>query len=152
MKILQGLSPKGNTPISQGLSPQGTAPSRLKLASAATLAVAIVAAAPALGVRQQPARIQVVAKEFELGQSRYTLRAGPAIIELVNSGEDEHDLALRRRAPDARTIRIASTLPGGIARVQAKLAPGRYLLWCTLADHRGRGMHAHLTVVRRASQ
>jgi hypothetical protein len=114
----------------------------------AALALAAVAAAPAGGGRQQPARIQVVAKEFELSQSRYTLPAGRAVIELVNSGEDEHDLALRHRAPGARTIRISSTLPGGVGRIQAKLAPGRYLLWCTLADHRAQGMRARLSVVR----
>jgi hypothetical protein len=115
------------------------------------LVLAAMAAAPAGGGggRQQPARIQVVAREFELSQSRYTLAAGRAIIELVNSGEDEHDLVLRRRAPGARVIRISSTLPGGVAHVQAKLAPGRYLLWCTLADHRAQGMLARLTVVRR---
>jgi hypothetical protein len=134
----------------QGVSPQGAVPSHRKYRRAVLVAVALAAitAAPAGGVRQQPARIQVIAKEFELTQSRYTLPAGHAVIELVNSGEDEHDLALRRRTAGARTIRISSTLPGGVARVQAKLAPGRYLLWCTLADHRAQGMRARLTVVR----
>jgi hypothetical protein len=111
------------------------------------LALAAVAAAPAGGSRWQPARIQVVANEFDLSQSRYTLPAGRAVIELVNSGEDEHDLALRRRAPGARTIHISSTPPGGVAHVQTNLAPGRYLLWCTLANHRVQGMQARLTVV-----
>jgi len=105
-------------------------------------------AAPAGGETRLPARVQVVAKEFELGPSRYTLRAGAAIVELVNFGEDEHDLALRRVAPGARTIHVRSTLPGSVRRVQATLAPGSYVLWCTLADHRAQGMHTRLSVLR----
>jgi hypothetical protein len=118
---------------------------------AVVLLLAFVPATPA-GSARGPARIQVVAKEFELGPSRYVLPAGSAIVELVNSGEDEHDLALRRNARGARTIRIGSTLPGAVARVQAKFAPGRYTLWCTLADHRALGMHAPLTVAPSSSR
>ena len=119
----------------------------------AVVALALAAAGAAhAGSRPEPARMQVVANEFELGQSRYTLRAGPAIIELVNSGEDEHDLALRRRAAGARTIRLASVLPGNIGRLRASLVPGRYTLWCTIADHRARGMRGALTVVARRPQ
>jgi uncharacterized cupredoxin-like copper-binding protein len=88
----------------------------------------------------------VVAKEYELGPSRYTLRAGDSLIELVNSGEDDHDLALRRNALRARTIHVPAVRPGAIRRLAANLAPGRYTLWCTLPGHRAAGMQARLTV------
>ena len=68
-----------------------------------------------------PARVQVAADEFSFALSRQSLRSGAAIVQLANYGEDDHDLALR-------------------------LVPGRYTLWCTLADHRRRGMHATLVV------
>ena len=96
-----------------------------------------------------PGRVQVAADEFSLVLSRPWLRTGPAIVQLANYGEDEHDLALRRRAAGARTYRLRSTLPRHVRELELRLAPGRYSLWCTLADHRARGMRATL-VVRRA--
>jgi hypothetical protein len=95
-----------------------------------------------------PARVQVGADEFSFALSRRTIRSGPAIIELVNYGEDEHDLALRRHAFRARTFRLQTTRPSGVRDLELRLAPGRYALWCTLADHRARGMHATLVVRR----
>lgn len=95
-----------------------------------------------------PARLQVTADEFRLALSRRTLRAGPAIVELVNFGEDEHDLVLRRKAAAARSFRIPSVRPGKVGEVELRLAPGRYALWCSIADHRRRGMSATLTVRR----
>src|SRR5262249_11533282 len=43
-----------------------------------------------------PARVQVVAREFSLALSRPSIKAGTAIIELANFGEDAHDLRLQR--------------------------------------------------------
>jgi plastocyanin len=114
--------------------------------AAAVVCSAAVATAPAQSIIRSPERLQVVAKEYELGPSRYTLRAGDSLIELVNSGEDDHDLALRRSAPRARTIHVSVVRPGAIRRLAANLAPGRYTLWCTLPGHRAAGMQALLTV------
>lgn len=107
------------------------------------IALALVALALA------PARVQVSADEYRFALSRATIRSGPAIVELVNYGEDEHDLALRRLAPGARTRRIGVVRPGAVGELEVRLAPGRYALWCTVADHRARGMRATLVVRRR---
>ncbi len=112
----------------------------MKLVVAALLASA-VGAAPA------PARVQVVADEFSYALSRQTVKAGPALIELANFGEDEHDLRLRR-VGGTRTYRIGKVLPGERATLEAKLAPGTFRLWCSLGDHRARGMSATLRVKR----
>jgi hypothetical protein len=93
-----------------------------------------------------PARVQVSATEFQLVLSRGAIKAGPAIVELVNRGEDEHDLALRRVGSGAVTRRIGTVAPGGVGELSARLRPGRFVLWCTLADHRARGMRATLVV------
>jgi len=93
-----------------------------------------------------PARVQVSADEFALALSRSSIRAGGAIVELVNYGEDDHDLALRRIAAGARTYRIGIVHPGGTGELERVLRAGRYRLWCTLADHRARGMSATLHV------
>lgn len=116
---------------------------------AAAVLVAM-AAAPALGARKPaPARVQVVTEEFSLTLSRRTLTAGPAIVELANFGEDPHDLKLRRRATGAPTLMIPEVGPSRQAQLRARLAPGRFVLWCSVADHRQRGMEARLTVRRR---
>jgi hypothetical protein len=109
-------------------------------------ATALAATAPA--ATPSPARVQVTADEFRLTLSRTSIRRGPAVLELLNLGEDDHDLALRRWAPGARTYRIRTVSPGSLGELEARLAPGRYALWCTLADHRARGMNATLVVRR----
>jgi hypothetical protein len=117
-------------------------------AFAAAVALAVLTAPPASGVRPAPARMQVVADEFSLTLSRRTLKAGPAIIELTNFGEDPHDLKLRRQARDAPTLTIREVAPSRLAQLRARLAPGRFVLWCSIADHRQRGMQALVTVRR----
>lgn len=121
---------------------------RLALPAAlAGLALGLAAASPAaprLKGPSDPARVQVSADEFTLALSRLKLKRGPAIVQMVNYGEDDHDLALRR--PGGRTLRIRTVTPGALGELETKLAPGRYTLWCTLADHRARGMFARLVV------
>lgn len=112
----------------------------------AAAALVCVAAAPAAGTTREPGRVQVVAKEFQLLPSRYVVRAGPTIVELVNSGEDAHDLALRRVAPGARTIHVPVVQPGALRRVRVTLRKGRYDVWCAVADHRSLGMYTRLVV------
>jgi hypothetical protein len=94
-----------------------------------------------------PARVQVGADEFRYQLSRQAIKAGPAIVQLVNYGEDEHDLRLRR-AGGTRVYRVGTVLPGGVAELEARFLPGRFTLWCSLADHRARGMRATLVVRR----
>lgn len=92
-----------------------------------------------------PARLGVTAKEFRFTLSRTTLKPGPAIIELVNLGEDVHDLRLRRIG-GWRTYGVAETKPGGRHELDLRLRPGVYRLWCSVADHRARGMYARFRV------
>ena len=40
--------------------------------------------------------MQVVAKEYSFALSRTHLKAGRAVIELANFGQDQHDLRLQR--------------------------------------------------------
>jgi plastocyanin len=91
--------------------------------------------------------VQVVAKDFSFSLSRLRVHAGPTVIELANFGQDPHDLRLQRAG--ARHIAgLGVVAPGARARLAVKLVPGRYSLWCSIADHRARGMRATLVVVR----
>jgi uncharacterized cupredoxin-like copper-binding protein len=94
-----------------------------------------------------PARVQVVAQEFRYSLSRTTVRAGAVIVELVNRGQDTHDLDLRRIG-STHVFRFPSVQPGQVVDRELRLVPGRYLLWCAIDDHRAMGMHAVLRVVR----
>jgi hypothetical protein len=113
----------------------------------------VLLAVPLAGLLAAPAaaaptaRLQVVAREFSFTLSRQKLKAGPAIVELVNFGEDVHDLRLRRVG--GTRIRAIGTVPAdGHAALRVRLQPGRYVLWCSIADHRARGMQARLSVRR----
>jgi uncharacterized cupredoxin-like copper-binding protein len=94
-----------------------------------------------------PARVQVVAQEFHYSLSRETVKAGRVIIELVNHGQDTHDLDIRR-VGTTRIFRFPSVQPGQVVDRELKLVPGKYQLWCAIANHREMGMHAQLRVVR----
>jgi hypothetical protein len=94
-----------------------------------------------------PARVQVVAQEFRYTLSRTKVRAGRVIVELVDNGQDTHDLDIRRIG-GTKIIRFPSVQPGQVVDRELKLVPGRYRLWCAIADHRELGMHAVLRVVK----
>jgi hypothetical protein len=107
----------------------------------------VIATALAVLTLAAPARVQVGADEFSFSLSRQSIKAGPAIIQLVNYGQDEHDLRLRR-AGGTRVYRIGKVRPGRLGELEARFLPGRFTLWCSLADHRKRGMSATLLVRR----
>jgi plastocyanin len=94
-----------------------------------------------------PARLQVVAREFSFALSRPKLKEGFAIVELVNLGQDAHDLRLRR-VGGTTIYAIPVVQPGRHAGRTVKLRAGRYRLWCSVADHRALGMRATLVVRR----
>jgi plastocyanin len=94
-----------------------------------------------------PARVQVVAREFSYALSRQSIRAGLAIIELSNAGEDAHDLRMQR-VGGTRVYAWPTTPAGEVADETFKLLPGRYRLWCSVANHRALGMRATLVVKR----
>ena len=101
----------------------------------------MIAAAP------PPARVQVVAQEFRYSLSRQTIKAGWAVIELRNAGEDAHDLRLRR-VEGTRVYVWPVSQPGTVVDRTVKLLPGRYRLYCGVANHRTLGMQATLVVKR----
>ena len=90
--------------------------------------------------------MQVSAKEFSYALSRHTVVAGPAIVELVNFGEDPHDLRMQRIG-GGRLWKTPLVFPGAYYDLEATLVPGRYRLWCSIANHRQLGMQAVLTVI-----
>jgi plastocyanin len=118
---------------------------RLAAAAIASSAAALLIPSNNLLLSPGPGRVQVSAKEFYFGLSRGSIKAGPAIVELVNFGEDDHDLRLQRIG-GTRVYRTPLVHPGAYYDLELKALPGKYRLWCSIADHRALGMKAVLTV------
>ena len=83
-------------------------------------------AARAAASRPPASRMQVTSSEFEFVLSRAKLRQGRAIVELVNLGEDPHDLALRRNAQGRAHVPEPEGRPPGKSSISLRLYPGRY--------------------------
>jgi hypothetical protein len=87
--------------------------------------------------------------EFDLTLSKPMLRPGRAIVQFLNDGEDPHDLRLQRLGatgdPEGPELGIGVVGPGEYANLEASLRKrSTYVMWCSLSDHRERGMEATL--------
>jgi hypothetical protein len=110
-------------------------------------ALVLLAAVAVLHPHAAPVRLGVSASEFHLILSRASVKAGPVIVQLQNRGEDVHDLRLRRIG-GTRTYAFPLTSAGKNVTRTLKLLPGRYRLWCSVANHAQLGMRAVLRVRR----
>jgi plastocyanin len=119
---------------------------RLLSATAAIAALAAVVGLSSSGASSQVSFVQVVQKEFNLTLSRPAVQRGTVSVELVNFGMDAHDLIVLKKVAGAKPIVFKRLDPRGRTSRTLKLTAGRYSLWCSIADHRSRGMRATLVV------
>jgi uncharacterized cupredoxin-like copper-binding protein len=110
-------------------------------------ALVVLTAVAVMQPHAAPGRLGVSATEFHLTLSRGSVKAGRVIVQLQNAGQDVHDLRLRRIG-GKRTYSLPVTTPGGRSTLTLRLLPGRYRLWCSLANHAQLGMRAVLRVRR----
>ena len=94
-----------------------------------------------------PTRVQAVADEFRFSLSRSSVPAGKVTVELANFGEDVHNFKLRR-VGGTHVYTIGKTLPGARTTKTIRLRNGRFKYWCSVADHKARGMKGTLRVTR----
>jgi plastocyanin len=118
-------------------------------AVAALLSASVAGAKPSS--EPVPDRVGVRGSEFDLLLSKRKVKPGRVIVQFVNAGEDPHDLQLQRLAPDGTQVGpqvgAGVVTPGSYDNLDLHLKKGsRYVLWCSLADHRQRGMEATLRV------
>jgi plastocyanin len=86
---------------------------------------------------------------YTLRLSRTTLTAGTVVVQLVNQGEDPHNLRIVRTSPAGATADVPETAPSAQTAKTLTLSPGTYYLFCTLTtpvSHEAAGMHATLRV------
>lgn len=93
-----------------------------------------------------PSRAQVTAVEYKLTLSRTQVSAGKTTIELVDGGQDEHNLHIRPAAGGPDVAAFATIKPGQHVDEQIQLAPGTYTFYCSLPGHEALGMKATFTV------
>lgn len=96
-----------------------------------------------------PTRLLVRGEEFNLLLSQLKVNPGDAIVQFVNAGEDPHDLQIQRLG-DSEQFSIAELPAGEIGEIGLRLRrDSRYVMWCSLADHRVLGMEASVRVRRK---
>jgi plastocyanin len=116
------------------------------LASCAGLAVVTNAmpGANAAGV-SAVTRLQVVEDEWRATPSRTRARPGTLSIEVVNIGEDDHNLVVARAGGGPRAT--SGTLrPGDRVKISVRARRGTYKLLCSISDHAERGMRSKIRV------
>jgi plastocyanin len=90
--------------------------------------------------------VKVVGKEYFFTPARVRASGEPIRIELANRGTLAHNLKVLQ---GARDLGGTPTFPaGGTRGGTVKLAPGRYRMVCTVANHEQLGMVGELEVTR----
>ena len=102
-------------------------------------------AAARAGAKTFPTRVQVTAKEFWFALSSRVGEAGRGgdRVRQLRPGRARHAV---QRIGTTRVYSAPIVQPGDHYDLSVKLLPGRYLLWCSIANHKQLGMQATLIV------
>lgn len=95
-----------------------------------------------------PPRLGIAATEFKFTLSRPRIKSGGLLLEFSNRGEDAHNLKVASARGGRLTGTVADTEAGAVTAAEFRIKPGRYRLWCSLADHARLGMKARLRVLK----
>ena len=93
-----------------------------------------------------PTALGVTEDEYHTLLSRSAACAGPILVQLRNTGEDPHNLAIQDVGTGTTVATWADLGPGGVNSKHLTLAAGTYKLYCTIPTHEEKGMHAVVTV------
>jgi plastocyanin len=92
--------------------------------------------------------VQVTAREFSFTLSRPEVAAGDGqvVVELVNGGQDEHNLHIRPAGGGPDLGALPSLRAGGHLDATFSLPAGTYTFYCSMPGHEALGMKASFTV------
>jgi plastocyanin len=130
-----------STPTTPGTTPGSTAPTQ--------------PTAPTTTPEPEANAVSVTANDhtdpYGYTPSRTTVRSGELTVQLINVGEDEHNMDIERVGPGGTPegpILKAVSAPskGSSAPTTVNVEPGTYKMWCTLPGHAAKGMEATITV------
>ena len=112
--------------------------------SATTATSASETPAPTTGTSPETQSITATEADFSISLDQDTLPAGTYDIEVVNDGKATHDLVVQR---DGADVASSDTIaPGQSTTVSVALAPGEYVFYCSIGNHRAMGMALTVTV------
>jgi plastocyanin len=83
--------------------------------------------------------------------SRKTVKSGELTVQLINAGEDEHNMDMEKVGPGNTpegpiVVAVSAASKGASAPTTVDVAPGTYRMWCTLPGHAAKGMETTITV------
>lgn len=93
-----------------------------------------------------PTPVGVGEREWRISLYRSRVPTGVVHLNARNFGEDGHDLSVRTAGGHVLKT-LPELKPGTTGTLRVRLRkPGRYVVFCSLADHEARGMRAVLRV------
>jgi plastocyanin len=82
--------------------------------------------------------------DFSIDLGTKTLKAGPYLVKVDNTGNATHDLVVEQNG--AKIAGTSSIAPGQSASLSVTLKPGSYVFYCSIGNHRSMGMETTVTV------
>jgi hypothetical protein len=93
-----------------------------------------------------PGRVGAHEFEYSIVLTRPKVACGTTIVEQQNTGMDGHDLVLQKVGDAVPSFAFGEIGPGAVASQTLDLAKGNWTLYCSILDHRSRGMEVNLVV------
>jgi plastocyanin len=83
--------------------------------------------------------------------SRKTVKSGDLTVQLINVGEDEHNMDMEKVGPSNSpegpiVVVVSAASKGASTPTTVDVEPGTYRMWCTLPGHAAKGMETTITV------
>jgi uncharacterized cupredoxin-like copper-binding protein len=118
-----------------------TAPAAPTTQSTTTAETTSTAATTTTAPKPQTVTGPVVESEFKIALTSTDLKAGKVTFDVKNDGKIPHDLAIKGMSDKTKLIS-----PGGSAKLEVTLKPGKYELYCSVPGHEAAGMKVNITV------
>jgi plastocyanin len=122
-------------------------PAKTRPALALLLAAAALAGCASEGppVRERTRSFTVTLDDYLIRPQTIRVPVGGRLtVTVVNRGRLGH--TFRIRAGETNVLKFTTVRPGTRATRTFRLRPGRYVMYCALANHEELGMHGTLTV------
>jgi plastocyanin len=96
------------------------------------------------GSASEAEALKATETNFKIKLDEDHIKAGSYTITVVNDGEATHDLAVEQNGTTMATS--DSIGPGEKTTLKVDLAPGQYVFYCSIGNHRAMGMQIDVTV------
>jgi len=109
-------------------------------------AAALLAGCGGSGSNQPAGSTMVTMTEFKFAPSTITMPHGKAVFFLVNSGSQQHDMAIRDSTGNRLAVSELVSAGDSVVFTINNIDTGTYTIYCTQQGHEASGMKGTLTV------